>query len=79
MLFNVPRSFGRHDEGECYAIVLVDVLVVWREIFEMISGPFSQGGETGSGDKRRDNSSNDSYWYRRQNERQEEKERELTG
>lgn len=39
---------------------------------------FFQGGETESGDKRRDNSSNDSYWYRRQNERQEEKERELT-
>ena len=69
MLFNVPRSFGRHDEGECYAIVLVDVLVVWREIFEMISGPFSKavrpevaisGGTTavmiaiGIGDRMRD-------------------------
>lgn len=26
--------------GNVYAIVLVDVLVVWREIFEMISGLF---------------------------------------
>ena len=40
VFLSVSRSFGGHDQGECYAIVLVDVLVVWREIFEMISGLF---------------------------------------